>query len=324
MIIKNSNIRRNIFENRYVIFMIIFAIILALYLIRVLNTKASQRNMAKNNETKNVVIGEQKKDISNKPVISGTEVEQKVQENNIQLIETFIGYCNNNEIEKAYALLTDECKKEVFSSNIQYFKVNYVDKIFTSKKMGNIQAWMNIYGSTYKVTFSNDVMSTGKITSSENAIEDYYTIIQQNNSYKLNINNYIGRAILNKETISNGIKITVLCKNIFKEYESYDIRVENMNSNTILLDSQEKVDTVFLVGSNENQYKAFLYEVDKNDWLIQTNKEKNLTIRFNKIYSNQSVVRQIVFSDVIMDYSEYEKMPNKQQYTKRQTIIVEI
>lgn len=44
MIIKNSNTRRSLYNNRYVIFVIIFAIIFFLYLIRTLNTNLQDAN----------------------------------------------------------------------------------------------------------------------------------------------------------------------------------------------------------------------------------------------------------------------------------------
>ena len=74
MIIKNSNIRRSIFENRYVIFVIIFAIILALYLIRLLNANAKEKLSVKNSETQNTIVETQRRDTSSQSVITQTEV----------------------------------------------------------------------------------------------------------------------------------------------------------------------------------------------------------------------------------------------------------
>lgn len=324
MIIKNSNIRRSIFENRYVIFVVIFGIILALYLIRVLNEDAKERLKPQNNEIQNTVITQPKEDTSNKPIISGTEVNKQEQEDTTKLIETFVTYCNNKEIEKAYALLSEECKTEVFSSNIQYFQKNYVEKIFTTKKMVDIQAWMNSYMNTYQVKIMDDMLSSGKITSSQDAIEDYYTIVTKGTTNRLNINGYIGRQQIESKTAINGITITVLCKDIYKDYESYDIQVGNTSLHTILLDSQEELRSSYLVGTNESKYYAFLYEVDKHDMIVEPNKTKTITIRFNKIYSNQAVMRKMVFSDIITNYEEYELAQDKKQYTNRTNFTIEL
>lgn len=240
MIIKNSNIRRSIFENRYVIFVIIFAVILALYFIRILNENAKEKNRKKSIEVQNTVIEEAKKDVSNKPIISTIEIPKEQKQNNTKIIDEFITYCNEQEIQKAYDLLTQECKEEIFASNIQYFKANYVDKIFKTKKVYTIQDWIISNRYTYKVTIVDDMLSSGKVATSQNTIEDYYTIVVEKNEIKLNINNYIGRNEIRKENMQKGVKITILSKDIYKEYEAYDIIIENTTQNAILLNSRSK------------------------------------------------------------------------------------
>lgn len=321
MIIKNSNIRRNIFESRYVIFAIIFAIVLVLYLIQMVNNNIKQENTLQNNQMQNTV---EQKDPTSKPVITGNEVKQETKEANTKVIEQFIVYCNNKEIEQAYGLLTNECKEELFFSNIEYFRKNYVDKIFTNKKMISIQSWVSGYKNTYRVTIQDDILSTGKLNSSYNIVEDYYTVIPSENGYQLNINSYIGREQINKQKQVNGITTNLLCKDIYKEYEMYDIVIQNTTSKTILLDSKETVNSIYLIGSNDSHYNAFSYEIDKSDTILKPQETKKLTIRFNKIYTNEAVMRQMVFSDVIADYEEYELTQNKKEYTNRLRLIIDI
>lgn len=323
MIIRNSNIRRSIFENRYVIFIVIFAIVLVLYLIQMLNNNKKEQPTIQNNEIQNTVI-EQEKDTSARPVITGNEISKDKQETNTKIIEQFITYCNNKEIEQAYNLLTDECKEKIFFSNIQYFKQNYVDRVFTTKKMYSIQSWISGYINTYRITIQDDILSAGKLNSSQDKIEDYYTIIEQGNGYKLNINSYIRRVQINTQRQVNGISITVLCKDVYKEYETYDVVIGNLTSKNILIDSKEKVDSIYLVGANESNYYAYSYEIDINDSVIEPQKSKKFTIKFNKIYSNKVAMKQMVFSDIIMDYEEYKNTQNKKEYTNRLKLTIEI
>lgn len=325
MIIKNSNIRRSIVENRYVIFVIILGIILAFLVIRILNANAKEKFEQKKSETQNTMIVQEKKDTSSQAVITQTEVEKPVQQNNLKVIEEFIGYCNNKEIEKAYGLLSEECQEEVFSSNIQYFKKNYVDKIFQTKKMYEMQAWVNGYQTqTYKVKIMEDILSTGKITSSKNNIEDYYTLVTKGDVTKINLNGYIGRQIIEKETVYSGIRVKLLYKDIYSEYETYKIEMENTTTNTILMDTQENVKTMYLESDEQNTYNAHSHEVDKTQLTIEPNQTKVVTIPFNKLYSNQAIIRKVVFSDVILNYEEYMTVENKKQYIKRGTISIEI
>lgn len=325
MIIKNSNIRRSIVENRYVIFVIIFVIILILSLLQTIKKQEKTNVVVQNreNQIQNTTTIP-KVDSSSKPSVSGKEVTTQKQEANMKIIDEFITYCNNHEIEKAYGLLTEECKEEIFAHNIQYFKQNYVDKIFTSKKMCSAQNWVNSYYTTYKVKIQNDILASGKIGSADDVVEDYYTIIEEENKRKLNINSYIRREEIKKQAEQNGIILTVNCKNIYKEYETYDIIIENKTQNTILIDSKETVNAIYLIGSNESHYDAYSYEMDIHDNIIEPGQKKTYTIRFNKIYSNSVAMKYMVFSDIVMDYAEYENTPNKKEYTNRMRIRVEI
>lgn len=325
MIIKNSNIRRSIVENRYVIFVIILGIILAFLVIRILNANAKEKFKQKSNQIQNTVATQEKKDTFDEAVITQTQIEAPIQQNNLKIIEEFMGYCNRQEIEKAYSLLTQECQEAVFSSNIQYFKKNYVDKIFQTKKMYETQAWVNGYQTqTYKVKIMEDILSTGKITSSKNNIEDYYTLVTKGDVTKINLNGYIGRQIIEKETVYSGIRVKLLYKDIYSEYETYKIEMENTTTNTILMDTQENVKTMYLESDEQNTYNAHSHEVDKTQLTIEPNKTKVVTIPFNKLYSNQAIIRKVVFSDVILNYEEYVGVENKKQYTNRGTITIEI
>lgn len=328
MIIKNSNLRRELFSNRYLILAIMAAIIFLLLLINALN------NMTKQNDN-NLITPEQsiasnttaKQEIytPEKTTISGSNVEAKKQEENKTIIDNFINYCNQKQIEQAYNLLTDDCKKEVFFFNIGNFSNNYVNKIFNSKKTYSMQSWVNrdTY-TTYKVKIVDDMLSSGKITSKDNEIEDYYTVVQVGGEYKLNINNYIAKKEINKEKEFQGIKITIISKDTYKDYESYDVKVENLNEISILLDSQERTDSMYILASNDSKYKAYSYEIDKSRLIIEPGRSRTITIKFNKRYSNEAITRNIVFSDIIKNYDEYKNIQNKKEYTNRWAISIEV
>ncbi len=330
MIIKNSNLRRELFSNRYLILAIMAAIIFLLLLINTLNNIAKKNNnnlitpeqsIVKQNNT----TSKQEIYTPEKTTISGSNVGEKKQEANKTLIDNFINYCNLKQIEQAYNLLTDDCKEEVFFSNIQNFSNNYVNKIFNGKKTYSMQSWVNrdTY-TTYKIKIVDDMISTGKITSQENEIEDYYTVVQDGGEYKLSINNYIAKKEINKEKEFQGIKITVISKDTYKDYESYDIKVENLNETSILLDSQEKTDSMYILASNDSKYRAYSYEIDKSRLIIEPGRSRTITIHFNKIYSNGAITRAIVFSDIIKNYDEYKETQNKKEYTNRWAISIDV
>lgn len=317
MIIKNSNLRRDIFENRYKILAIIVAIILILCIIQALNEMAKQSmNTPKTDTTTN--------GSSYKPqetVIIGENVSEKKQEQNTKIMDEFINYCNEKEIEKAYNLLTDECKEELFSNNIENFKKNYIEKIFTTYKTYNMQSWINASNPTYKVRILQDALSTGK---TGQVVEDYYTIVKKDGAYKLNLNSYIGRTKINKQAIKDNITITVVNKDTFMDYEIYSIKVENNTDNTILLDTKTKQKSAYITGSNKVTYSAFMHEIDEAFLEIKPRLYTKINVKFNKIYSPNIRANSVTFTDIVLNLEEYNKTENKADYKNKIQIEVDL
>lgn len=316
MIIKDSNLRRTLFENRYKILGIIVAIILVLCLIRVLNEMAKQKL-----KTQVVTNTTQSTYKPQETVILGDNVSTSAQEKNSEVMDNFIKYCNEKEVGKAYNLLTQECQEEIFSSSIENFKKNYIEKIFSSTKIYSMQSWINGTNPTYKVRILDDMLATGK---TGNVVEDYYTIVKQNGDYKLNINSYIGRKQINKEKTVGNMTITILSKDTYMNYETYNIKVQNNTENTIILDSKENEKSVYITGDNEITYRAFMYEIDDVYLTIKPRIYTKLTVKFNKIYSPNIQTESITFSDIINNADTYRNLQNKKDYKDRTKIEIEL
>jgi len=311
MIIKNSNLRRDITDNRYKILAIIVAIILVLCLIQSLNELAKTSNKKKNENKINTNTSSYKPE---ETAVLGSNVQNKKQEQNTKVMDEFIKYCNSKEIEKAYNLLTDECKIEKFSNNIENFKTNYVEKIFTKTKTYNMQAWINGENPTYKVRIIDDVLATGDVGE---AVEDYITIIKKDNDYKINLSSYIGTTNVNKQTKQDDIIVTFLEKESNMEYEIYNIQIENKTKNTMLLDTKTKPKSVYATGSNGATYTAFMYEIEDTHLTIEQGVTKKISIKINKIYSPNIGVDKLTFTDVIENLEEYNNTQNKNEYPRK-------
>lgn len=308
MIIKNSNLRRSMVDNRYKILGIIIGAILIFAVIQLFN------NMAKNSSTNSTSITVNQNTYQpSDTMIYGGDISAKEQEINNNVIDTFIGYCNNKETQKAYNLLTDECKNLIYPQ-IEYFEQNFINKIFDTKKTYSMQSWITNKGlDTYKVRIIEDILSTGKLVEEETS-EDYYTIVNQNGEYKLNINSYIGRKNVNKEQETDNLKISVISKDVYMNYEIYNIQVQNKTNNTIFLDSKQDTKSVYLTGSGTNTFRAFIYELGDATLTLKARQTKYISIKFNKVYNPNVEVGKMVFSNIINNYDDYKQTTNKQDY----------
>ncbi len=296
---------RYINQNRRKIILVVVIILSLIIVIQLLNSFAKKQldNAAKEEK---VNVSTQNLYQPNKTILTNTTIGETQAKENTEIIEEFVQDCNNNEIQKAYDLLTDECK-EVLYPTVDKFNNYYCKKIFAEKKTYNIQSWMNDENRyTYKVRFLENILATGK--SNTDIIEDYITVIQKNKQIKININSYILRENINKEETSQGITINIISKDIYKEYEEYKIKVTNNRKEDILLDSLETVDSIKLIGDSNNvKYQALINELSNYDVKIPSENTKMIRIKFSKEYNSKRGVSKIYFSNVILNEKQYKE-----------------
>lgn len=243
--------------------------------------------------------------------ITGKEISDKQYSTQTEVIKDFIEACNKKDIEKAYSLLSEDCKEEVYSS-IDKFEAGYYKSIFNNiEKTYSMNNW---YDSTYSVKFKNDMLATGKNNNDE-ALTDYITVVEENDENKLNINNYIGKTIVNKKAFRKNITITVEDKKTYKEYEYYDVVIENQSESNIMIDPLLSTETIYIEDKNGVKYTSYSHELIENTMIVQSNHTRNLKIKFSNQYSTNRKIESMVFENLILNYDEYLKSENKEDYS---------
>lgn len=322
MIIKNSRIRQYLSKNSYKILFGVIGIILLLLVLGTMSTVSKQQEEANKNK-----ISDKLTNISNvyKPqetVISGQNIVKEKQEKNSNIINKFVEYCNSGEIEKAYNLLTEECKINLYP-NINSFKTNYVQKRFTKKRQADIQSYYNDRVDTYKVRLTEDILSTGN-ASMVGAVEEYITVATKNGEEKLNINNYIERKTLGVQESNSDITIKLISKDIYVDYEIYNIQISNNTNKQILLDSKQNTDTVYLTSVRGGTFRASIYEMSEASLTIGERQTKTINIKFNKIYNPTLKMAKMNFNNIIIDYEDYNNSQDKANYKNISSIQIEL
>lgn len=302
-------------KNRKVFWLTIVISIIVISLPRALNEYAKSKNNVSSSISNTTIY-----DNKSYSVITGQNVKEETNKENTTIINSFIDYCNSQNPEKAYEILSSKCKEKLYPT-LNDFTNKYYNKIFDNKKSYEIQAWVsngNYY--TYKVNLKEDILSTGNANTT--SIEDYYTIVEDNNSYKLNINSYIGNIEINKSNKTDEISILVLSKDVFMEYEIYNIEVENKTINLILVDSLENTSNMYLEDSGGLHFESFSHEIVTEE--LRVRGEKKISIKFNKKYATEREIEKIVFSDIILDYDNYNTYSNKAEFTNRIKLEIEL
>lgn len=120
-----------------------------------------------------IAIQKNKKNENN----SNSSYNQKIKEyeedeNSTSLVNNFINFCKNGDIEKAYNLLSKDCKENLYPTE-EEFTNKYYNKIFKQKR--SIEIKYDDTKNVYKIIFNEDILELGRVDDI-NKIEDYYKI----------------------------------------------------------------------------------------------------------------------------------------------------
>ena len=264
------SLRHFYYQNKEKIWKVVLIIAFLLAIIYFLNWMTIQKNNSNSMQgqiptNENIYLdSENKTYISNSSAISGGSIskEEVVLVNNT--ISKFLQYCKNGEIENAYNMLSNDCKENEYNT-LEKFKEKYISSKFSKTSIYEIQRWIS---NTYKITISEDMLATGKIESGEKKIE-YITIVNEDSQEKLNVNSYIGKQSIGKQSTQNEVKITAVSKRTYLDYEIYDLEIENLSDKTMKLDSLAKTGTMYLQNSKNIKYRAYAHEIFENDLEIK-------------------------------------------------------
>lgn len=251
-----------------------------------------------------------------KPVIEGKSVEQEEFKQEEKLINSFVEYCNNNEIQEAYNLLTDECKTKMYP-NLEAFKKKYCNVIFTQNKECNLQSWVTSKNyNTYKATFMEDIMTTGNYENVKK-FEDYITIVTKNEEQKININGYIKTEEIGTISKTENLEINVKSADIYMNNVRYFLEITNLSENDILLDTLND-ETIKLIGTNDAEYALDESNLFSSNLVIYRNsKNRKVELNFTKQYGSGVKGKSIEFRKVITNYEKYLKdQTNYNEYKK--------
>ena len=280
-----NKIKRFFNQNRKVILIITIMIISAFVGLRLLNYFVRIQNEEKKEEKSNITRTYNR----DYEIASGESKDEDSYYLENELIERFLNYCNDKDFEKAYNIIAQDCKDALFP-NLETFVKEYGEKIFDKQKDYNIQAWNS---NTYRVRITEDLLSTGQ-TGDENYIEDYISI---NGSEKLNINNYLSTIKMYEEQDKANVNISIR-----------QVEVKNNRDTSIMLNTPENSENVYLLTDDESKYVAFLHELSDDELIIGAGESQNISMKFDIPYLAVNKVVSFNLDNVIANYEQYKEI----------------
>lgn len=247
-------------------------------------------------------------------VIKGSDISEEQYQSDKNIVDKFLDYCNNGQVEEAYNLISASCKEKVYQT-LDIFKKTYYDLVFKEKKQYNLQSWISTNKYTvYKIRYTNDILSTGYYNENE-IYNDYITLIKKQDKEEISIGSFIISEEMQKVTKKDGIEATVVRKNTYLEDEEYEINIKNNTEKTILLDTLESSNNIKMFTDVGNTHQTYTSTILKSQLTIKPGYSKRITLKFRKSITNSNKSEYIKFFEVIKDYEAYYK--DKENYTDK-------
>lgn len=217
------------------------------------------------------------------------EVPEKLHQPIETIIDTYVNYCNNGEFQKAYDLISDECKSSYFTS-YKLFE-NYAKEIFgNTKKIYNIQSYSNLENTyIYKIRILEDILANGT-TTGYGYYEEKITInAEDKNNLKLNIGNFVSEEDINIFAEDEYLKIEILGKTVKYDSEIYNVKFTNKSEYPIVL------------ANNKEEFEIGIYIGDQTRAI-------NLPIGNIALSPNSTQIRSLEFTKFADDGKKSDVM----------------
>lgn len=228
-------------------------------------------------------------------VVKKTKIPEKEKEPVNETIDRYIQYCNNKEYEKAYNMLSDECKQTVYP-DIEDYK-EYIDLLFDQKKIYNLQNLANKKNEyLYRVRILDDILATGSTGEAHLFYdEDIFTLIKVVEEYKIGIRRFIKKEEINKLYEDDYMKMKLLDRVVQYDAETYTVEITNRSEYTLVFaDFTENKEIALKVGSEYIGYQKDLYNVV----VIRPGQSTKFQFTFGKSYSLSKESEAIIFNAV--------------------------
>lgn len=291
-------------QNRIGIWVMIIAIVFIIAIIQVLNSaviEEKKANLNKGEETTfNNVVSYDKQSES---IISSGGVSETYKDEFGQTIDRFFTYCINHEIGKAYDMISTNMKNIKYPTQ-KLFEEGYYKNKFEGNKQYSFKSWsVASERYVYIVNIFDNMLATGKTNKSE-YIEEYITIIPEGDTYKINLEGYIGRENINRQNFNSILQVQIPYSDKYMNYEIYTLNIKNNSDKTIMIDTKENTKNTYLLDENGNKYDALIHENKDEDLILKPKEAKTIKVKFSNIYNFRQDIQSIEFTKIV-DYNEY-------------------
>lgn len=230
---------------------------------------------------------------------SSQKVPEKYQTNIEDLIEEYVTYCNNNDFDKAYNMLSKDCKEYAYPTYEDF--IDHLKVVMYTPKKYSIQNYSNLDDMyIYSISYTDDFLATG-LTNTDYSYTEEKMAFKENEDGQLemSVGNFIKHENINISTENEYLKIDVKDRIVNYATEEYTIRFTNRTNYDIVISDYVEESEITLSLSNEVRGAE-----QHEDIVLGSNETKDIKIIFSKYVDDKDNSKFINFNNirVLEDY----------------------
>lgn len=237
---------------------------------------------------------------------------KKVQTTAEEMIEEYVGYCNEGNYQKAFNMLSEDCQLYAYNNDVEQFARHVLSKMITRKEY-SIQNYSN-YGEyyIYEVKYIDDILATGLTNQTyQYTTEKIVFTKNSDGTYDMATGNFISYDKISSVTENEYLKIDIQDRITMYSIEKYNVKFTNRTDSTVVVSDTLQSDEVNLVLPGE--YRS----LDNSDLTIILNpgESKTVTLIFPKFADDGDESQSILFAAirVIENYKGVDGTQEEQQ-----------
>lgn len=231
---------------------------------------------------------------------SADKVPERYQTTIEELINEYVTYCNNNDFDKAYNMLSKECREYAYPNYEDFLEhlkvVMYTPKKYSIQNYSNLD---NMY--IYSINYTDDFLATGLTNSEYSYTEEKMTFKENDNGeIEMSVGNFIKHEDIKFSTENEYLKIDVRERIVNYNTEEYTIRFTNRTNYDIVISDYVEEEEITLTLSEE------IRMAEQHDSIVLgANESRDVKISFAKFVDDNDTSYSINFNNIRVLESYY-------------------
>lgn len=223
---------------------------------------------------------------------------KSMQESIEKLIEEYVKCCNEQNYEKAFNMLSEECREFEFDNSPTIF-INHVLTKLPAPRRYSIQSYSNMDIAAgklyiYEIRYTEDILATG-LTDAEYLFtsEKISFLREKNGNIKMSVGNYIYNTPIQSIAENEYLKIDVLTKHVNYSIEKYEVKFTNRSEFTVVLADGNGTNEISLQLQNETRNIENIQDI-----VLKPGESTTREIAFSKFSDDGDVSQNLIFGSV--------------------------